>query len=302
MPKHDDPLLDRYDLSLTEDESAFFYRGKMVNLTQLPFSLLLALFKNRGHIVIYRTLVKRMYGVDMHPATKCGGVGEIHTLQQHARKIRAKIGDEWVFVERGKGMIIYNTKQQLLYNRRVRNQDSGFSAQDRATFQSFDDPQPTQLVAVHNTSDAKNAGEAATKADATGPVLRKRNTKYENERSLDFKAFRARLAPLYGPSGYVTLAFPWTKPAPDDDFGFRVYKMLGEAGWPLNPHWGESVFDVSGYGVTLGAAPDKNGKLPPHLYTLRNALEKSGMPVRLHALSDDRTADGVCLIIGAEYP
>ena len=157
----------------------------------------------------------------------------------------------------------------------------------------------TANIANQTTSIASQTTNIANQVEAIQNQRGQRYFGYANPRSLDAESFVHRLN--YRQRGLVTLAYPQNRPQPIDDFAFRLYDSLKEARWPVSSHFGES-HDVSAYGVTLKVVVENKDVIPPHLHTLKYALEKSGCPVSIVIDIQDRTCEEVFLIIGAELP
>jgi hypothetical protein len=250
--------------------------------------------------VSYRSLVKALYDEDFPAGTQCRLIPQIHTIQQHKRKICAVIGKDWIDVDDSVGMMLLS-EGQMRERQDARNRAYSFEENERIS-ELEADPESASLGSSRMSSDRVVDEKAVAKKGAIVPASRKRSTQWENTRSLDFDAFLDRLKPMYGPKGFVTIAHPAIRPGADDDFPFRLYRTLKKAGWPVNEYSGKKHFDVSTYGVTLGAVPDEDGRFPPHFYTLRYALEKSGLPLHLLSLPSERADEGVSIIVGPEYP
>lgn len=156
----------------------------------------------------------------------------------------------------------------------------------------------TADVADHAASISDRVASTSKQVEAIQKGRGRRYTKYRNTRSLDVEGFVMRL--VDGQKGVVTLAFPKNLPQPVDNFFEILLNSLERAEWSISSKMED--FDVSAYGITLKAIVKSKNAIPPHFHTLKNALEKSGVPVHVDVDIQSHTRKEVFLVVGSEPP
>ncbi|TVX93837.1 response regulator transcription factor [Paenibacillus agilis] len=66
-----------------------------LNVTKKEFQLLKCFMNNRGRVLTREILLNQVWGIDY--------VGEDRTVDTHIRRLREKIGEEWIMTHRGLG-------------------------------------------------------------------------------------------------------------------------------------------------------------------------------------------------------
>ncbi|QFF99971.1 DNA-binding response regulator [Psychrobacillus glaciei] len=83
------------DLRINEHEKKVYKCKKPLQLTKIEYDLLLSFIKNKGVILSRDKLVDLIWGIDYE--------GDYRTVDTHIRRLRTKIGDDFIKTYRGIG-------------------------------------------------------------------------------------------------------------------------------------------------------------------------------------------------------
>ncbi|MCR8845611.1 response regulator transcription factor [Paenibacillus sp. SC116] len=83
------------DLVIDREGHKVWKAGKDLHVTKKEFQLLKCFMNNRGRVLTREVLLDQVWGIDY--------VGEDRTVDTHIRRLREKIGEEWIVTHRGLG-------------------------------------------------------------------------------------------------------------------------------------------------------------------------------------------------------
>ncbi|MGG1553716.1 response regulator transcription factor [Paenibacillus ferrarius] len=83
------------DLSIDMEAHKIYRGGKDIQATNKEFDLMQYLVVNQGHIVTRKMLLDQVWGFDYY--------GDERTVDTHIRRLREKIGEQWIKTHRGIG-------------------------------------------------------------------------------------------------------------------------------------------------------------------------------------------------------
>ncbi|MBD8497220.1 response regulator transcription factor [Paenibacillus arenosi] len=83
------------DLVIDMEGHKVWRAGTDLNVTKKEFHLLKCFMHNRGRVLTREVLLDQVWGIDY--------VGEDRTVDTHIRRLREKIGEEWIVTHRGLG-------------------------------------------------------------------------------------------------------------------------------------------------------------------------------------------------------